>query len=482
MASNVKQKIETGFVWTSAERVITQFLQFVLTILIARQVGPDDYGVLGIVLVFINVSQVVVDCGLGSALVYKNKDDATSLNTTFVFNLAVCAVLFGALFVSAPFIESYYGIHRLADYLRVSSVALITNSLIVVPTAIMKIRLDFRSLAISNMVSSLCSGVVGVVMAYAGYGVWALVGQLVAKSLLQIATQFFFCRWMPHWQFDVPVFRELYRYGINIFGANCVTRILDEGINLVVGKVHNEKSLGLYTRSNQFASLPYMLITSIVGTALFPSLSATNRDKQLFDNIYRKNIEITAALCIPLFLIFAAAARPFIHLLLTDLWIAAVPILQILCVGRILAATANVSEQAMNAVGRTDLFFRQQAAKMVLKVVLVAVSLPFGIVALAAADAVSTLGAFFITNHYGRRCLSFGSLSQLRMVAPFLAAALPGAGACLGVAWLTGNSYVQLIGGVAVGVAVYMAVVSALHKMDVYKSVVMAVVSRVKSK
>ena len=295
-------KIVKGFAWTAIERFSIQFVQFILGIIIARLITPAEYGVLGILMVFINISQVFIDSGLGSALIYYNNSKKEDVQTTFTFNLGISTILFIILYFASPYLEIFFHLDHLSKYMQVSALVLFTNSLIVVPTALLKIRLDFRSLAISNLTSTVLSGITGVVMAYLGYGVWALIGQLLSKSFLQFILLFIQCKWIPHLSFHKESFKRLYNYGIKIFSASCITKIVDESTSFFIGKVLAPSSLGIFTRANQFASLPTTSLGTIISSVLFPALSSLKSNNKDFESVYIKSIKYQALLSIPLFL------------------------------------------------------------------------------------------------------------------------------------------------------------------------------------
>ena len=237
--------ISKGFVWTAVDKFANLFIQFVLGIIIARLITPEEYGVLGILMVFVNVSQVFIEGGLDSALIFKNRIDNNYLNTTFIFNFAVSLLLFIIIFLFASSIERFFSFKGLSEYIHVSSIVLVTNSLIVVPTSILKIRLNFRILTYSNISAALLSGALGIIAAYLGYGVWALIIQLLSKSVCLFFCLFIACKWAPKLQFDKSSFIELYQYGVNIFSASFFTRLLDEGTSFFIGKFLSPFSLGL---------------------------------------------------------------------------------------------------------------------------------------------------------------------------------------------------------------------------------------------
>lgn len=464
-------KIVKGFAWTAIERFSIQFVQFILGIIIARLITPAEYGVLGILMVFINISQVFIDSGLGSALIYYNNSKKEDVQTTFTFNLGISSILFIILYFSSPYLETFFHLEQLAKYMQVSALVLFTNSLIVVPTALLKIRLDFQSLAISNLTSTVLSGIIGVVMAYLGYGVWALIGQLLSKSFLQFILLFIQCKWIPRLSFHKESFRRLYNYGIKIFSASCITKLIEEGTTFFIGKVLAPFSLGIYTRSNQFASLPATSLGTIVSSVLFPSLSALKNDKSKFNQIYINAIKYQGLLSIPLFLWLAMVCEPMIRLLLTEKWIAVVPVLQILSIGRILFPIANITEQALNAKGRSDLFLKQQMIKMGTKCIFILIALKFGLIAIAVAEAIYNILQFFITNHYAKGIAPYNTIYQLRLTFPFILTGFLSAG--LGYTWVVilSNNYLQIVFSLLTAIGSYYFILTLFYDNHIFTSI-----------
>lgn len=413
-------KIIKGFTWTAIEKFSIQFAQFIIGIIIARLVSPSEYGILGILMVFINISQVFIDSGLGSALIYNNDLKKEDVQTTFTFNLIVSLVLYIILYLTSPYIEVFYKLDNLSLYIRVSGIVLLINSLIIVPISQLKVWMNFRALAISSIISTIFSGTIGIYLAYNGYGIWALIIQLLSRSLFQCILLILQCKWLPNFSFYRTSFYKLYKFGINVFSASIFTKLVEEGLVLLIGELMTPYSLGLYTRANQFSSLPSTSLGSIVSSVLFPSLSSIKNNDKEFYKIYVKSIEYQGLVSIPTFFIIVLICEPMIRLFLTEKWIEVVPILQILAMSRILLPVANITEQAMNAKGRSDLFLSQQSVKLVTKSILVLIAIPFGILCVAIADAVYTLFQFFITNYYGNKIIENNTQLIIKKIYPFI--------------------------------------------------------------
>lgn len=462
--NSITNKVTSGFIWTSFDKFSSQFVQFIIGIIIARFVSPHEYGVLGILMIFIILSQVFIDSGFGSALIYRNDKNDKDLQTAFSFNLGISLLLFAILYVLAPHIESFYDLPQLALYLRISIIVLFINALLVVPTAILRIDFQFKTLAIGNIISTLLSGFAGVLLAFWGFGVWALIIQLLSRPFVLLLCVCPFCKWLPRFRFYKSSFYNLLNYGVKIFSASFLTKIVDECTAFFVGKILTSTSLGVFTRSNQFAGLPSTSMVTIIGSVIFPSLSSIKNDEEQFDALFKKSVLYISAFSIPLFLWIAMISDPLVRILLTDKWIAVVPVMQILCIGRCFYPVANVSEQVMNAKGRSDLFLKQQIIKMTIKAIAVICLIRYGLIAVAIADAIYTSTQYLVTCIFLRKISHYGFISQIKTMWPFIIASIISAIVGFVMLGLTNNPYLQIIYSVFAAIFVYYVLVNLLQK------------------
>ena len=462
--NSITNKVTSGVMWTSFDKFSSQFVQFISGIIIARFVSPHEYGVLGILMIFIILSQVFIDSGFGSALIYRNDKNDKDLQTAFSFNLGISLLLFAILYVLAPHIESFYDLPQLALYLRISIIVLFINALLVVPTAILRIDFQFKTLAIGNIISTLLSGFAGVILAFWGFGVWALIIQLLSRPFVLLLCVCPFCKWLPRFRFYKSSFYNLLNYGVKIFSASFLTKIVDECTAFFVGKILTSTSLGVFTRSNQFAGLPSTSMVTIIGSVIFPSLSSIKNDEEQFDALFKKSVLYISAFSIPLFLWIAMISDPLVRILLTDKWIAVVPVMQILCIGRCFYPVANVSEQVMNAKGRSDLFLKQQIIKMTIKAIAVICLIRYGLIAVAIADAIYTSTQYLVTCIFLRKISHYGFISQIKTMWPFIIASIISAIVGFVMLGLTNNPYLQIIYSVFAAIFVYYVLVNLLQK------------------
>lgn len=467
MNNSLSGKILKGFSWTAIERIVSQLVIFIIGIVVARLVTPSEYGVLGILMVFINVSSVFVDSGLGNSLIYYNELKERDLRTTFSLNIFISIFLMLLIYLFSSLIENFYQLENLALYLQIISFTILFNAFVVVPTAILKVKLNFRSLAISNICSSVISGILAIVMAYQGYGIWALIAQVMVRSFLQAFFLVILSKWIPRLVFYKESFIRLYRYGINLITASCLTKVTEEGISFFLGKVFSPYNLGIYTRATQFSVLPSTSIGNVVISVLFPTLSLVKDDKDKFKQIYNAIIKIMSALSMPVFVFLVVIAEPFIRLALTEKWIAVVPFLQVFCIGRLFFPISNVTEQALNAVGRSDLFLKQQIRKMAVKAIFILPALFFDIYVVAIADALSSLAAYFITTMVARKVLNIRLFDQMRSFIWYMIFAIGAGVLSYYVELFIANDYLKIILSIIIFIIIYSVLIFSFKRTEI---------------
>jgi teichuronic acid exporter len=265
---------------------------------------------------------------------------------------------------------------------------------------------------------------------------------------------------------------RLYKYGVNILGTSMLTKFTDEGISVIIAKFLSPYSLGIFTRSSQFATFPTSSIGSIINTVLFPSLSSLKGKRDEYSQLYRKSIEVQAAFCIPMYFLIAMSAHSIVVLLLTKKWIDVVPILQILCIGRILAIIAISTEQNLIASGHSNLYLKQQLLKLILKVSLILIALPFGLIAIAVADAMQTLCQFFITNYVASNITKFNTKEQLMKIYPFIFSSIFAALIGFVVTMNIDNIFIQLLLSIVVFIIAFFIIILRIFKTETYKYIV----------
>lgn len=417
---SLKSSFVRGVAWTSLERFLSYFVQFLIGVILARLLSPEEYGILGVLMIFTTFSQVFVDSGFGNALIYFNDKNKKDLSTVFVFNLVVSSVLYVFLYLSAGIIEGFFKIKNLSVYLNVITVVLLFNSFQIVPTSILKIDFKFKQLAFINTVVTIISGIIGILMAYCGYGIWSLIVQNISKSILASFSLVIISGYVLDIHFYKKSFKKLYKYSVNIFGASMLTNLVDETTSFVIGKFLTPANLGIFSRAKHFMMLPFNTIGSVLFTVLFPSLASVKNDKEKLLKAYDKIELYMAMISMPLYVYLCVESKDIILMVLGEKWEDAAIVLAIMCASRLFALCAMVTEYTLNAIGMANTYFRLQLTKMFLKLIVIVVSVHYGFMYLVIAEASFVFIQFFITNSFSKEHLNRSSFYQVKAYSPFL--------------------------------------------------------------
>lgn len=409
-----------GMVWSMLERVSVQSVQFILGIILARILSPSEYGTIGLLTVIIAFMQVFVDSGFSKALIQKQERTQTDISTVFFFNIIISLVCYLLLWITIPFIADFYNNESLIDLMRVTSLSLIFGAFFSIPTTLLTIKFDFKAIARTNLIATILSGIIAVWMAYDGYGVWALVLQTVLKSMLTVFIMWFQIKWKPTLVFSKTSFHSLFSYGSKLLLSSVLNMSVNNFSNLFIAKVTTIKDLGFYTRGTQFADMIFTIFSSVLDSVLLPSLASIQNEREKLIHLTRLTIKFTALIITPILVGLACIADPLIKILLTDKWLEAVPIMQIICLARLITIISGINVNVLYAIGRTDLALKQQYIKLIIRIVFLVIAIKHGIIFLALAELVSTITHFFINTYYPGKILNYGSLQQIKDISPIL--------------------------------------------------------------
>lgn len=455
MSDNLKQKTQKGLVWSFVERFSTQGIQFVFSVILARLLSPDDYGIIAMPLVFLSIAQCFIDSGFSGALIRKPDLTEDDLSTAFYFNIGVGTVCYLALFLASPLIADFYHTPVLADLLKVTALATLFNPLCAVQQAILTRKIDFRTQAVVSLSGAIVSGIVGLVMAYKGFGVWSLVCQQVGGNIIRTVLLWTMGRWVPKRRWSWESFRYLWGFGSKMLGSALLETTYNNIYPIVIGKFFSAGDLGNYTRAYQFASLPSSNVTGVLQRVTFPVLSTIqNEDDRLARN-YRKILRLSAFLIFPMMLMLSAIADPLVRILLTDKWEGCIILLQIVCFSMMWYPIHAINLNLLTVKGRSDLFFRLEIAKKVVGVAIMCVTIPNGILWMVSGGIVGSMISLVINTYYTGKLIRVGYLEQMKDLLPIFGVSLVMWLLIHASLWLTSNLYIQLPLGILVGAIVY---------------------------
>lgn len=418
MADSLKSKTFKGTIWGAVDSFSTQGIQFVITLVMARILTPADYGVVGMLSIFISVCNAFIVSGFTQALV--RKQDRTEIDncTVFYFNIVVAAVLYIVLFFCAPLIARFYDMPILVPVCRAVSIGMIFGSFNVVQRAQFTIKIDFKTTAKISLSSVIVGGAVGISLAYTGFGVWALVIQNLTSGIIGTILLWTMSKWRPKWLFSWKSFREMFSFGSKLLASSLLDTVYSNIYSLVIGKVYKASDLGFYNRAKGFSQMCSSNITGIVQRVTFPVLcEVQNEDDRLRDG-YRRLLRVSAFIIFPLMMGLGAVGKPMILTLLTEKWLYSAVLLVPICFSGMWYPVHAINLNLLQVKGRSDLFLRLEIIKKILGVCVLVITIPMGLYAMCWGRVCTSIIALVINTHYTGKLLNLGFIVQMKDLLP----------------------------------------------------------------
>ena len=415
-------KLLSSLAFKYLERFSSQVVTFIVSLVLARLLSPAEYGTLSLLLVFINLANAFVQSGLNTALIQKLKADDKDFSTVFWGTLGTAVVFYFIIFFSAPLIASFYDMPSVTLYLRVIAVSLFPGAVNSIQIAKLSRDLAFKRQFTSSLIGATVSGLVGIGMAYAGFGVWSLIFQQIFNPIVISIVLFITVAWRPKFYFSVEKFKNLYSFGWKLMCSSLLETLYLDLTNLVIGRKYDASTLGVYTRGKQFPQLIVSNINGTINSVMLPALSKRQEDPSAAKSLMRRAIKSSSFLIWPMMIGMAVVSKPTVSLILTDKWLGCVPYIQIICLsyGFMPIHTANL--QAINAMGRSDIYLKLEIVKKIygITILLIAVFCFDSPIAIAISSVVSGLLSTFVNANPNKRLLSYSYFEQLRDIAPCL--------------------------------------------------------------
>lgn len=459
--------------WKLAERLTAQIVTLVVSIILARILEPSHYGLISIVTIFITLANVFVADGFGSALIQKKDADNLDFSSVLVFNICFSIVLYLILFFTAPLISNFYGegYELLCPVLRVLGLRIIVSGINSVQQAYVSRNMIFKKFFLATLIGTILSAAVGIWMAYSGYGVWALVAQYLINTTVDTLILGISLHWWPGLKVSLERLKRLLKYGWKILGASLLSTGFVELRALIIGKVYSAKDLAYYDKGKQFPNLFVTNINTSIGAVLFPKMAQYQNDISQVKELTRKSIRMGSYLMSPIMLGLAAVAAPFVSVVLTDKWLPCVPLLQLFCIIYLFQPIHTANMQAIKAIGRSDVYMVLEIVKKVIEILVLLITMWFGVNAIVIGMAVMTTAFVFVNAFPNKKLFNYSIKEQIVDILPSLLMSLIMFLAVYACNYLCVNNYILLVIQVCLGFVIYL-VLSIILKNKEFKYIV----------
>lgn len=479
--ASLKRNTLIALFWKFCERFGVSGVQFILQIILARLLTPNDYGMLSIMIIFVNLANVFIQNGFNTALIQKKDTIEEDYSSVFWISLLASIIIYLALFVFAPVISDFYKMTNFVKPFRIISLMIIPGALNSIQIAIVSKKMDFKKIFTSNLLSIIFSGIVGVVLAYLGFGVWALVFQTLLNVTIACIVMWFTVKWRPKILFNFYRLKLLFNYGWKLLLSSLLETLYQELSSLVIGKKFNSNTLGFYNRGKQFPQFLINAINGSVQSVMLPAMSSIQDKKDQVKNVMRKSIKLSSYVIFPIMVGLAVVADPLVKILLTDKWSQCVPYLQIFCFSFAFYPVHTCNLQTINALGRSDIYLKLEIIKKSIGIVVLAIAV-FGFhspIAIAMTGVFTTFTSCFINAYPNKKLINYSYIEQMKDILPnFILSCVMGV-VVYPIIYLNMNSFIILVLQVIIGMLVYLGI-SFIFKIESFKYIYNTLISFIK--
>ncbi|NBI70811.1 lipopolysaccharide biosynthesis protein [Clostridiaceae bacterium] len=480
MDGEKKSRIISSLLWKFCERIGVQGIQFIIQICLARLLTPDDYGMLALVLVFINIAAVFVQGGFGSALIQKNRVDEEDMTSAFFICFAMACLFYSVLFVFAPYIASFYHQECLSLYLRTAGVILFPGAYNAIQNAFIQRNMLFQKLFKVSLNTIFISGAIGIILAAFGLGTWALIFQQITYNVVICIFLMKIVPWKPHLHYSKEKARGLFRFGSKLLLASLLNSIYRNLRNLVVGRNFSAETLGYLNRAEQ---LPGLIVNNVDGamqSVLFPVYSSEQENKDVLKTIMRKSIKMSSFVLFPMMIGLMAVSKECILILFGETWLPCVPLMRIICLEFVFYPIHTANLQAINSVGRSDIYLRLEVLKKIFGLTILFASIQYGIYGIVTGSVLISIGSAFMNAYPNQAILNYSYVQQIKDIFPgFCMAAIMGVTVRM-VSCIEMNLFFMFIVKIITGIAVYigLAFIFRAEEMKFFKQLLSMVYNR----
>ena len=457
MENSLTSKTIKSVVWSAIERFSVQAVQFVITIILARLVAPSEYGLIAMLTIFIAIAQSFVDSGFSSALVQKKNRTETDFSTVFYFNIAISLIAYLVLFLSAPYIALYYKEPLLELVCKWMGVGLIIQGLSVVQIAKLTVLLDFKTQAKASLIAVVISGLLGVYLAYYGYGVWALLVQSLLNNLLNTALLWIFAKWVPKFIFSWNSLKTLFSFGSKLLLSGLLHTVYINLYTLVIGRKYSAMDVGYFNQSSITARFPSVSLMAIISRAIYPIQCKIQDENELLYSSFIQYLRMSCYIIFPIMIGVAVVAKPFVLVILTDKWLPMANLLSVLCVAYMWNPIMVLNNQILNVKGRSDYFLKSEIIKKIAGILIMVVTIPFGLTIICIGIFLYSILDMIIIIYFTKKVINIGYYKQFKSVFLIFVLSVTMGGIVYLSLLIISNVYLQLFLGGFIGIVVYLS-------------------------
>lgn len=460
--------VMSNFLWRLAERFGAQGVTFVVSIVLARLLAPEAYGTIALVTVFTQILNVFIDSGFGNALIQKKDADDLDFSTVFYFNIAICVLLYLGMFLAAPLIAKFYNDASLTPVVRVLSLTLIISGVKNVQQAYVSRTMQFKRFFFATLGGTIGAAVIGIAMAYFGFGVWALVAQQIFNATVDTLILWISVKWRPKWMFSWQRLKGLFSFGWKLLASSLLDTVYSDLRQLIIGKMYTKTDLAQYNRGKQLPDLLVNNIDTSINSVLLPAMSQVQDNPERVKNMTRRAMKTSTYVIAPVMMGLAFTAESIVHLILTDKWLPCVPFLRIFCITYMFYPVNTTNLNAIKAMGRSDLFLKLETIKKVIGLIVLLGTMWFGVMAMAYSLLFTSITSQIINSWPNKKLLDYSYPEQIRDILPGILLAVF-MGCCVyPVKWIGFSDLLTLFIQVVMGACVYIGG-SALLKLEGFR-------------
>ncbi len=476
-----KSEVLTSLLWKFMERGGVQGVQFIVIIVLARLLLPEDFGLIVLVTIFIAIAGVIVQSGFNTALIQRKIVDEIDFSSVFYLNLFFSFILYIILFITAPFIASFFNQPQLIIILRILSFTLFLGSFNSIQNAVIARTMQFKKLFLSSLIASVISGIVGILMAYGGLGVWSLVGHQLTNQLMVTIILWHTVKWRPKLIFSIRRLSNLFSFGWKLLVSSLIDALYSNIRSLLIGKIFSPALLAFYNRGEQFPQLIISNINSSIQSVMLPALSSHQDNTPKVKQMVRRSIVTSSFILFPMMAILAGIAEPLVVILLTEKWLPAVPFLQIFCAIYALIPIHTSNLQAINALGRSDIFLKLEILKKLLGILILIISIQYGVYGMAIGVFVGSFLSMFINAYPSFVLFDYSIKEQWNDILPSFLISIVMGGIVYCVQLLTLSYIVTIFIQIFLGIVIYIGL-AKLFKLECFSYLLITLSEMVGSK